>query len=310
MALYLTGVLFIFISIFYLVKLIVELAGSKKWKVKSRLEMLSDSNKASDSLEPLNLPFRERIVLPAARKLGRFLEGFTPEELKKSLSGRLMSAGYTSKGAIINYLALSGMLVLFLPAFLIILGLISNFDVGRIVLYAICGLIFSIIIPVVILNGKKRRRQNEIIKSMPDMLDLLVVSVEAGLSFDAALLKVTEKMKCVLSDELNNVMNEVRMGKTRKQSLKEMADRTGVDELISFIGAIIQADQLGVGIGNVLRVQAQAMRTLRKQKAEEKALKAPVKMLFPLIFCIFPSLLMLIMGPAIIQIIKIFGEMK
>lgn len=141
-------------------------------------------------------------------------------------------------------------------------------------------------------------------KELPDVLDLLTVSVESGLGFDAALQKVVRKTKGPLSNEFNKTLQEIKMGKARRDALRDLANRTGVEDLSTFIGAIIQADQLGVSIGNVLRIQSKQMRQIRKQRIEEKAMKAPIKMLLPMVFFIFPTLFLVLLGPAAIQLIE------
>jgi tight adherence protein C len=140
-------------------------------------------------------------------------------------------------------------------------------------------------------------------------LDLLTVSVEAGLGFDQALLKIVEKTKGPLTEECIRVLHEIRIGKARRDALREMGKRTGVEDLQTFVAAIIQADQLGVSIGNVLRIQSRQLRQKRRQKAEEKAQKAPVKMLIPMILFIFPSLFILLLGPGVLQLIDNFSTM-
>ncbi len=149
------------------------------------------------------------------------------------------------------------------------------------------------------------RRQREVRRSLPDIMDLLVVSVEAGLAFDMALLRVVDKFKGTVSDEFQRVLKEVQLGKSRKDALKDMADRVGVSELAALVSAVIQAEQLGVGVATVLRLQSDLIRDKRQQFIEEQAMKAPVKMLFPLVFFIFPSIFVVILGPAVLNIMKI-----
>ncbi|RKD28784.1 type II secretion system F family protein [Thermohalobacter berrensis] len=136
----------------------------------------------------------------------------------------------------------------------------------------------------------------------------MTVSVEAGLSFDGALERLINNIEGILSHEFSRVLSEIRMGKSRKEALKDMSTRCGVSDLTALIGALIQADELGVGVSNVLRVQSVQMRQKRRQRAQEKAMKAPVKMLFPLIFFIFPAIFVVLLGPAVIKIIEIFGK--
>ena len=163
---------------------------------------------------------------------------------------------------------------------------------------------FGYTIPEFWLGGRVKKRQKAILLMIPDTLDLLTISVRAGLGFDAALAKVVEKLKGPLSDEFRRALAEVRVGKARRDALRDIVPRTEVAPLTNFIGAIIQAEQLGVSVSKVLQVQSEQLRIERRQRAEEQAAKAPIKMLFPLVGCIFPSLFIVILGPAIILIIQ------
>jgi tight adherence protein C len=164
------------------------------------------------------------------------------------------------------------------------------------------GGLFGYTIPEFWLGGRVRKRQHAILLMIPDALDLLTISVRAGLGFDAALGKVVEKLPGPLSEEFRRALAEVRVGKQRREALRDIVARTEVGPLTNFIGAIIQAEQLGVSISKVLQVQSEQLRIERRQRAEEQAAKAPIKMLFPLVGCIFPSLFIVILGPALILI--------
>ncbi len=166
------------------------------------------------------------------------------------------------------------------------------------------GLAVGYIAPEFWLGRRVKARQHAIVLRLPDALDLLTISVRAGLGFDAALAKVVEKMQGPLVDEFRRALAEVRVGKARRDALRDIVPRTEVPALTNFIGAIIQAEQLGVSISKVLQVQSEQLRIERRQRAEEMAAKAPIKMLFPLVGCIFPSLFIVILGPAIILIMK------
>lgn len=307
---YLLGIGLIFISLYYIVLFMAGIMREKRWKVASRLEYIKEFGGDGEGIEPLNLPFKDRVVKPALRKLGELIESLTPTRLQGSLKDKLIAAGYTTKTNMVNFLTIQGILVFCLPLVVMFLTSIVSSRLEKILLFGMLAFLVSLLLPSIVLTNKKIARQNQIRKSLPDALDLLVVSVEAGLSFDMALAKVTEKIKGVLSEEFAVALNEIRLGKVRKQALREMGERTGVDELISFVGAVVQADQLGVSIGNVLRIQADSMRTYRRQRIEELTAKAPVKMLFPLIFFIFPSMFVVILGPAIIHLIRIFTGME
>src|SRR5713101_7037653 len=168
------------------------------------------------------------------------------------------------------------------------------------------GFLLGRFLPDVWLNNKIKGRQKELRLALPNALDLLTISVEAGLGFDAAIGRLTEKFKNALSDEFAQVLNEIRLGRPRLEALDEMGRRSGVEELHTFIQALIQSEQLGVGIAKVLRIQSEEMRRRRRQRAEEQAAQAPLKMLFPMIGCIFPTLFIVLMGPAVIIIIHTF----
>jgi tight adherence protein C len=159
-----------------------------------------------------------------------------------------------------------------------------------------------------VLHNRIKQRQLQIINSLPDILDLLTVSVEAGLGFDGALQKVTEKTKGLLAMEFNRLLQEIRMGKSRRDALRDLAERIRVEELSALVSSIIQADQLGVSIGNVLRLQSAQIRLQRRQRAEEKAMKAPIKMLIPLVLFIFPTIFLVLLGPAAIEMYTILSQ--
>ena len=165
------------------------------------------------------------------------------------------------------------------------------------------GLYLGYSLPEFWLGGRVKKRQKAILMQIPDALDLLTISVRAGLGFDGALGKVVEKLNGPLTDEFRRALAEIRVGKARRDALRDIVPRTEVPPLTNFIGAIIQAEQLGVSISKVLQVQSEQLRIERRQRAEEQAAKAPIKMLFPLVGCIFPSLFIVILGPAIILII-------
>jgi tight adherence protein C len=161
-------------------------------------------------------------------------------------------------------------------------------------------------LPFYMIRSRAKQRQNAIIKSLADAFDLITTCVEAGLGLDAALARVAEKVQGPFAQELKRALRDVALGKARRDALKELGDRTGVPDLIQFTNAVIQAEAMGSSIGTVLRVQAEQLRVRRRQRAEEQAYKAPVKMLFPLVLCIFPTLFIVILGPAIITIMNGF----
>lgn len=171
---------------------------------------------------------------------------------------------------------------------------------------AIIGVFIGYLFPRSWLKARTKQRQQEIEKKLPDVLDLLTVSVEAGLGFDAALLKVVEKQKGALAEEFLKVLQEIKMGRPRRDALRDLSKRNSVEDLSNVVASLVQADQLGISIGGVLRNQSIQIRQKHRQRAEEKAQKAPVKMMIPLVFFVFPSVFIVILGPAVIQIIQNF----
>jgi tight adherence protein C len=189
----------------------------------------------------------------------------------------------------------------------LLVGVLSRNLTGGLLIAAL-GAGIGYLAPEFWLGRKIKARQKVILVMIPDTLDLLTISVRAGLGFDAALAKVVEKLPGPLSDEFRRALAEVRVGKARRDALRDMVPRTNVAPLSNFIGAIVQAEQLGVSISKVLQIQSEQLRIERRQRAEEQAAKAPIKMLFPLVGCIFPSLFIVILGPALISIAKTFGS--
>ncbi|MCU0491918.1 MAG: type II secretion system F family protein [Chloroflexaceae bacterium] len=175
------------------------------------------------------------------------------------------------------------------------------------IMYSALGLVLGYMLPVMWLGRQITARKKSITKALPDAIDLLTISVEAGLAFDLALQRVTEKWDDALSREFKRVLSDVRLGRTRRDALRDMAERTGVEDVQTFVASIIQADQLGVPLTKILRIQSDQMRIRRRQRAEEAAQKAPIKMLFPMVFLIFPALFVVILGPAVPRIIGAGG---
>jgi tight adherence protein C len=260
----------------------------------------------------LSQPFSERILLPIARKMGEFVTRFTPQASLQSIQHQLDLAG-NPKGIdpTVFYIARMGAAGLFTAATFMLTFIAPSdsmfaFSTGpaKAMLMAVGAGVFGFFLPTLLLKSRITRRQDLITKAMPDALDLLTVCVEAGLGFDQAMSKVCEKWENELSMAFERVINEIRLGKLRREALRDMSDRMDVADMTSFVAAIIQADQLGVSIGKVLRIQSEQMRIKRRQRAEKKAHEAPVKMLIPMVFLIFPSIYIVLLGPSVIQIMK------
>ena len=172
------------------------------------------------------------------------------------------------------------------------------------------GLLIGYIFPSSWQKAQLKKKQAEIEKTLPDILDLLTVSVEAGLGFDSALLKVVEKQKGALAEEFLKVLQEIKMGRPRRDALRDLSKRNPIEDLSNVVAALVQADQLGIPIAGVLRNQSKQIRQKHRQRAEEKAQKAPIKIMIPLVFFVFPSIFIIVLGPAVIQIINMFSTQR
>ena len=273
--------------------------------VQQRLEQMVVKPKTLEEVE-LEQPFFERAVRPIVQRLSRFSRRSGGAGIVERAEARLHRAGYPGglRGADwmgVKVLAAIVFGIGFTVAFLGLMG----FPVG--VLFGVSGLAVGFLAPEFWLGRKVRQRQMDMILQLPDALDLLTISVEAGLGFDAALAKVVEKMEGPLISEYRQALAEIRMGRLRRDALRDVASRADVQPVTNFIGAIVQAEQLGVPIAKVLQIQSQQLRIERRQRAEEAAAKAPVKMLFPMVGCIFPTIFIVILGPAIVTVIRGVG---
>jgi tight adherence protein C len=246
-------------------------------------------------------PMSERVVGPLLDGLTGVARRFTPAGYGETIAQKLVHAGNppnlnVDKILVMKLLGLISV-VIWIPI-LLSLGFAGPLlFVGVIVMWGA-----AFMYPDVVVNRKIEDRQKEISRKLPDILDLLVISVEAGLGFEQALDRTCTAVPGALSDEFRRMLHEIRIGATRANALRAMADRSDVPELRAFILAMLQADTFGVSISRLLRSQAEETRTKRRLVAQEKAQKAPVKMLFPLVFCIFPSIFVVILGPAMINI--------
>lgn len=269
--------------------------------VKERLEQIADLGRVPTEREQeLSRPLVERIFGPVATKVAGFVVSITPKNVMEAAKLKLDSIGNPWKMSAGDYVILRVVTLLILPLGVFLIT--NKIGLGKAFLFALVAAALGWVVPETMMQSKAKHRGKEIQRDLPDILDLLTVSVEAGLGFDAALVKVVERKKGPLADEFGIVLREIRVGKPRKDALRELSERVTVDDITSLVSAVIQADQLGVGISNILRIQAEQVRTKRRQQAEEAAMKAPIKMLFPLVFFIFPTLFVVLLGPAIIQI--------
>jgi tight adherence protein C len=257
------------------------------------------------SLEEIELsqPFSERVIVPLVRRVGEFSAKFTPQKAIQDTARKLELAGNPWPIDAATFLAIRFILAVLLGGLLVAVVLISPPSNPSDNFMYIGGAAFAgFYLPHLMLTSKITRRQKEIRKAMPDALDLLTICVEAGLGFDAAMSKVSEKWENELSLAFARAIREIQLGKVRRDALKDMADRLGIPEMTSFVAAIIQSEQLGVSLAKVLRIQSDQMRVKRRQRAEEEAHKAPIKMIIPLALLVFPSIMIIILTPAVIQI--------
>jgi tight adherence protein C len=268
--------------------------------VQARLSQLVVQPKTLEEME-LQQPFFDRVMRPVIQRLSRAGKRQEGGAIAR-IDAKLEQAGYPGglRGADwvgVKLLALIGFAVL---GFLLGLLLMGAPVLG--LLFAVVGAGIGYMAPEFWLGSRIRKRSFAMILQLPDALDLLTISVEAGLGFDAALSKVVEKMEGPLVDQFRQALAEVRMGRPRREALRDVAARADAQPVTNFIGAIVQAEQLGVPIAKVLQIQSNQLRIERRQRAEEAAAKAPVKMLFPMVGCIFPTIFIVILGPAVITV--------
>jgi tight adherence protein C len=252
----------------------------------------------------LSLPLTDRLIVPVLRRLGEFVTRLTPQTMLENTAHRLELAGSPGNISASEFWVIRGITTIGLGVlFFFFLGRFGQ-DPGKRILYTLIMAVFGFFLPALYLSSSIRRRQEAIIKKFPDALDLMSICVDAGLPFDGAMARVEEKWDDPLANEFGRVLHEVQLGKSRRQALRDMSNRMEVADVTSFVAAILQAEHLGVSIGRVLRIQSEQMRLRRRQRAEEKAHQAPVKMLFPLVFLIFPSMFIVLLGPAALQVMR------
>jgi len=274
--------------------------------VQARLDQFATRQVLTLEEIELSEPFSERVLKPLIQGIVGFVGRLAPRRNVEKLRHSLELAGSPYNWGAVEFLGVRGLSALICGALPFGLLLLARAPLPNLVLFTTLLGVLGFYLPLIWLGRKIKRRQGEILKALPDALDLLTVTVEAGLGFDAAMNMVTEKWDNELSWAFARTIAEIRMGKGRRAALRDMADRAEVPELTSFVAAIIQADQLGVSIARVLRIQSEQMRIRRRQRAEELAQQAPIKMLIPLTFLIFPAILVVLLGPAIPKLRDVF----
>lgn len=290
------GVLGIFIIIFgvYLLRRSEGDALSKRINEYAAREELA----SIEEIE-LSLSFSERILVPMVQRLSNLVTRFAPQKVLDETTKQIEMGGKKLSAA--EFWAMVFAAILFMSA----LGFFAA-PAGRGLIGLGIGALAGFLFPRMWLTSAVSKRQNDVIKKLPDALDLMSICVDAGVTFDGAMAKVNDKWDDPLSKEFGRVVHEIQLGKTRRQSLKDMSDRLGVPDVQSFIASVLQADQLGVSIGRILKIQSEQMRLRRRQRAEEQAQKAPIKMLFPMVFLIFPAMFVVLLGPAGFRVYRTF----
>ena len=282
--------------------------AEEKAVVRSSLRQLEDYEVESVREKELLAPITERAIAPLLNGLTSLGKRFTPQGYLDSIRTKLISAGKGDQEAFDRFLAIRVITVVLAPIAGYLAWKYSPVDgLGKLMLTGLALMVF-IVGPDAILNRQVEERQYAIRTKLPDVMDLLVISVEAGLGFEQALDRTVAAVPGPLTEEFGRMLGEVRAGASRADAMRALDARTNVPEIRSFVLAILQADTFGVSIGRVLRAQADEMRVKRRQLAQERAQKAPVKMLIPMVFCIFPSLFVIVLGPAALNIVDSFNS--
>lgn len=289
---------------------------AKEVSIEDRLAVYAERPIPLEQLE-MQRSFGDRVLRPLMLTWTRRIARFTPKQNVERLRIALLEAGSPRGIGVVEFMGLRGVMALLLGGVALFLVVFTGstlrpiqvlgLGIPGILLFPGPLAMVGYTIPGIWLNQKISRRKKEIQKSLPDAIDLLTISVEAGLGFDPALQRVAEKWDNELTREFRRLLQDMRIGKQRREALREVSIRCGVDDLRVFISSIIQADQLGVSITQILRVQSQQMRIKRRQRAEELAHKAPIKMLFPMVFLIFPAMYVIILGPAVPTVVSTLG---
>lgn len=258
------------------------------------------------SLEDVELeqPFASRIIRPALRGLAKALCRLTPQQILEITRRKLDLAGNPNDLPPLEFLGLRGLFTALMALLFALLFTLAHSSIMVTIVVVGIGGILGFYTPLLWLNMKIRQRREEIQLALPDALDLLTICVEAGSGLDAAIAQVADKWDNHLSRAFERTLRELRLGKSRQEALRDMADRANVTDLTNFVAAVIQAERYGTGIANVLRIQSEQMRVIRRQRAQDRANQMPVKLLFPLVLFFFPSLFIVLLGPAMLRLMK------
>lgn len=279
-----------------------------------RLEEATQRGDVISSLEQIEMqqPFSQRVIVPVLQRIGEMSTSFTPQKVLQDTTTKLEIAGNPGRIDASTFLASRFVVAIFFGGILLLVSIFSPNKWSLAQTFLVVGIfvVLGFFFPQLWLQTKINARQKEVRKAMPDALDLLTICVEAGLGFEAAMSKVSEKWENELSVALLRAIREIQLGKSRRDAMRDMAERIGIPEMTSFVAAIIQSEILGVSLAKVLRIQSDQMRVKRRQHAEEEAHQAPVKMIIPLAFLIFPSIFIILLTPAGIELSKSFGNIR
>ncbi|HVB76841.1 MAG TPA: type II secretion system F family protein [Candidatus Nitrosotalea sp.] len=254
----------------------------------------------------LQLPFSDRFMRPAIERFGRYFAERTSAKQRYQLLAQLDLAGRPGDLSPEDFTAVRYVACVILFALGLLIGTLTQ-NPAMIALIAGAGGVLGFYGPLYWLRTRVKQRQREIQLALPDTMDLLTIAVEAGLGFDAAISRVSQKFDNALADEFGKVLQETRLGRPRLEAMDEMGRRSGVEDLHNFVQAVIQSEQMGVGVARILRLQSDEMRRKRRQRAQEKAAQASLKMMLPMVGCIFPTLWVVLLGPAVLILLKARG---
>ncbi len=274
--------------------------------VQARLTQYGARVRTLEEIE-LDRPFSERAIKPVLQSMSSMILRFAPRANLDDMRRKLEMAGNPNNWAAADFMGVRGFAALVCALIPFVLESLGGAGVPQLILFTVLGGALGFFLPVIWLGQKIKARQKEIQKALPDAIDLMTISVEAGLALDSAMAKVAEKGDSEISRAFARVISEVRVGRARKDALKDMADRAGVPDLSNFVTALVQAEQLGVSMTTILRVQSEQMRIKRRQRAEEEAHKAPTKMSVVLVLMLIPGLFIVILGPAVPRLCRQFN---
>ena len=297
-----------FASCFTLTYTVLSIARRNELRISSRLQGIRDHLEKKGDTE-LDQPLLSRVIRPMLDYLGKVMMRITPGEMITSLENRITKAGNPWNLSVKDWVNIQAVLVVGIPLITYFTLRYSDIPAGTKALILIAEAAMGFVLPGFMLSRILTARQKAILNSLPDVIDLITVIVEAGLGFDGALMKVVEKKPGPLAEEFDRVLQEIKVGRNKKDALRDMAKRLDIQDFTTFVGAIVQADQFGVGIAQVLRIQSEQIRLKRKQRAQERAMKVPVKMLIPMVVFIFPTLFVVLLGPVVIRLIEQFAGM-